>query len=307
MKQELKKYILRTVGVCSLIALMEVPSLADVTPFVGLSAFPTNERFPCDQWFKAMRYVSKPAMAILWGTFGNNKSCAVRFLNQNKNQSHLLEIHISNQTCLRYSDSSERKCQEGELAQGWNVKQFNEALNNDNPELIKRIKTRVGNIREWVDKVKNINTSIVLSTGLEDNYENGAYGKMVQLIREAGWKYPIARNPEGWQYQNFKDADYLELHASNNEFRQRPNWDSGNRKPAKRGACIANFDGVSVPDEKNVEEAKYFIRRHRECYAVFLWNKDSQGVGQGKPPIERSFNLSDIHVQQLNDAMLNWR
>ncbi|MBD2341795.1 hypothetical protein H6G64_33210 [Calothrix sp. FACHB-156] len=307
MNKAFAKCISLTIGFSSIVITIGTSSSANADPFVGLSAFPMNQNFPCEQWFKAMEGVQKPAMAVLWGTFGRDKSCANRFMNQNRNQPHLLEIHFSNQTCLQNLGNPERKCQRGELTQGLNVDQFNQDLINNNPDLIEKIKTRVQRIKAWVDSAKNSNTQIVLSTGLEDNYKDGAYGKMVELIREAGWSYPIARNPEQNSYQNFKDANYLELHPGKTRLNQYPEWNNGNRKPAKPGACIVNLDGVSAPDEVSVEQAKGFIQRHQDCYAVFLWNKDSQGLGSGKPPMERDFSLSNDHVSKLNDAMRNWR
>ncbi len=127
------------------LALLAVPSNANAEPYVGLSAFAAmNPSFPCNDWLGTLqegtRRVSKPAMAIVWGTFGSNGACVQRFLTQNRDRPHLLEIHFSNQTCLKY-----RRCATGELLirndnkQPAGVDDFNQKVLND-PAFQARVK-----------------------------------------------------------------------------------------------------------------------------------------------------------------------
>lgn len=276
-------------------------------PYVGLSAFAAmNSKFPCSTYLDTLVNVRKPAMAVLWGTFGSDKNCMRSFLNLKRYESHLLQIHLTNQTCYEHEKQGDasRRCARGELRQGINEFTFNHLLETRDQDLKNRIIQRVRNIIAFVRDNANANTRVVLSTGLEDRYTDNAYAVMTSYIREAGWFGLTVRNPKGTHYKNFAHSNYLELHNVN------VNWsNNGHGKVAKPGNCIANLDGQSAFHDVNFQTTKAYINNHADCYAVFLWNKDLQGGGNtsGLKPRQRTFWLDFWPQVMLNYVMTNWR
>lgn len=282
-------------------------------PFVGLSAFAAaNENFPFRKWLRTMRGVDKPALSILWATFGDSNGevstrRVQRFTESNKDKPHLLEIHLLNQTC--YDQSSEgRKCRRAEFVPNLNHRGFNRrvvALNSKGVRLRTVISARVKEIKTWVDTVRNENTTVILSTGLEDQYSDAAYNTIVRIIQEAGWTDEIVRNPETTKRIVISDgANYYESHPGS---AANANKESG--WPLVTNNCIVNLDGVSTPETTSGEsitkdQAKDFIRRHQNCFAVLLWNQPSQGLDTlNVRPRRRTFVLSNPDIRAINEAL----
>lgn len=334
-----KKY-LKSMSLIGLLTCFSIPVLssrvmANDKPYIGLSAFAAmNRDFPCGRYLQTMQDVNKPAMSILWGTFGSDKGCMTRFLQQNINRPHLLQIHLSNQTCYDALEESRgnraRQCARGELipydsndtSTHITSRRFNEKIVAGDRDLIGRIEQRLTNIKTWVDNSRNANTMVVITTGLEDNYNRGAYRRIVELMKAAGLTtengYRLARNPESPEYKPFQGVDYLELHpGSVSNLGRFPRWDSGNRPVAKPGKCIANLDGVSTPRAEgvnntiSVNQSEDFVRRHQDCFAVFLWNAPLQGYvisgdryAPNETPRDREFSLGNI--RRLRNIMTTW-
>ncbi|MBD1999228.1 hypothetical protein H6G00_21865 [Leptolyngbya sp. FACHB-541] len=321
------------------------PSDASSEPYIGLSAFAAmNPSFPCDSWLRTTRGLNKPAMAVLWGTFGNSGACMERFLYQNRNRPHLLEIHFSNQTCLEVEDG--RRCEDGELLrfnerrQPANTQDFNQEVL-QNPALQNRIRDRIRRINQWLITHKNSNTKAVVSLGLEDEYSLEAFEKIVNLFQEVNRETPLdfetVRSPEIYEYSleaaRFAGyTGYLELHPGSPtetpDLSQYPIWTPPDgQPPAKPTYCITNLDGVSTPRDGGVsksvsfEQAKGFITRHHDCMAVFLWHAPLQGLqpvlgprpgdGAYRPtnavPREREFTIDSGLIRRFNCAMRTWR
>lgn len=81
--------------------LMIVPSTG-LAQYVGLSAFAArNPNFPCDAYLNTVSNARCPAMSVVWGVFGTDDTCVVRFLDALKDRPHLLQIHPWNNVALR--------------------------------------------------------------------------------------------------------------------------------------------------------------------------------------------------------------
>lgn len=265
---------------------------AGAARYRGLSAFAAmSQKFPCDRFLETMRGVDNPAMSVLWGTFGNSGQCMARFMEENRDRPHLLQIHLSNQVCVR-----KQNCGSGELFRQVKVKRYNKMLEGNDAAMIHAVSTRVHQIRAWVNGNKNHNTRVMLTTGLEDNYSTRGYRNLVKMIENSGWPYDLARNPvlESTQtssppYQH-RSAKFIELHGIHPPF------------PRTR-RCVANLDGVSVQtgdkagysDVISPRQAKRFLRDHDGCVAALLWYAPLQGYEKGGdfiPPRKRDFRLS---------------
>lgn len=244
--------------------------------FRGLSAFAAmNDRFPCDRYLATVNQSPRPAMSVLWGTFGFNPSCVEAFTHSNAHRPHLVQVHISNETCRR-----NRVCGAGELMGHLNVKKYNKALQFPQFDVIKALVERVEEIKAFTTWVGTPNTIWVLDTGLEDNYTTGAYN-IVEFVVRRHWDGLISRNPLKGRARG--GAEFLEKHGNGASFRGAP--------------CIANEDGA----RNNLSKSRVFMRKHAGCFASYLWRESHQGRINGKwVPIEaRDYVIPDEDLAGL--------
>ncbi len=258
-------------------------------PFFGLSAFAAlHPQYPCSKWLRLMQNIDRPAMSILWGTFGHNKACVEQWLSIVQSKSHLLEVHISNEAGRR-----NRRLKQGELFKNDSVRAYNIRLCMNERSTRQRIQKRVQSIRDFVERVKSPNTILVLSLGLESQYSMCALTALRKNVKKV-WPYGTIWNPVNIAANPYTEAMLLELH--------------GVRPPLGRG-CIANLDGVSInvggrdPYRPRVSPGDFtkFLQRHCHCKAVFGWTNRGQGIvadGRFRPPRSRRFIIStgDINI-----------
>lgn len=243
---------------------------------IGMSYFAIQHpRFPCREALRVFRGVEHPALAILWGTFGEDNDCLRAWFRQSRNKPHTLEIHLTNEACVR-----NRRCREGEIS-------------GTRRELVKRVRS----ILKVLLPVKNERTRLLLSTGLEDNFSRREFRRRLKIIRSV-WPYEIVRNPLYGEY--FSGADLLERH--------------GLYVPIAR-PCVFNFDGHNVGNGNGHgryrprvtrSEVRAILSRARRCDLAFLWEANSQGLYGGKnftDPRARSFGISAGDVRHLNELM----
>lgn len=249
--------------------------------FKGVAAFAAmNDEFPCDRYLAMVDQAKYPAMSVLWGTFGFNPRCVALFTLFNQKRPHMVQIHLSNETCRR-----NHVCGEGELLGHLNVREYNRALENPQFEVIKALVERVEEIKAFTEAVGNPNTYWVISTGLEDNYSNGAYN-IVEFVVRRHWDGLISRNPlKGRAYGG---ADFLEKHGNGARFGGAP--------------CIANEDGT----RNSLSRSRTFMRKHSGCFASFVWRESHQGRIRGRwiPIPLRQYIIPDEDIGGLG-ALLN--
>lgn len=242
----------------------------------GLSAFAAmNEKFPCDRYLAIVNQSERPAMSVLWGTFGFDPRCVMAFTASNAHRPHLVQVHISNETCRR-----NRVCGAGELMGHLNVRKYNKSLQFPQYDVIKALVERVEEIKSFIGWMGNPNTTWVLGTGLEDNYSNGAYN-IVEFVVRRHWDGLISRNPLKGRARG--GAEFLEKHGNGASFRGAP--------------CIANEDGA----RNNLSKSRVFMRKHAGCFASYLWRESHQGRINGKwVPIEaRDYVIPDEDLAGL--------
>lgn len=76
-------------------------------PFVGIAAYGLlSNKFPKRDAEKLMRTLKRsprPALSIVWGSFGKNTTYLIRYLEEFKQIDHALIIHLSNEVCKRHN------------------------------------------------------------------------------------------------------------------------------------------------------------------------------------------------------------
>ena len=179
-------------------------------PFIGFSSFAAmNSKYPCSRFLNISKSYSKPAMTVLLSTFGRNTECIKRFLNQNINKPHLLQIHLTNETCRR----AKGRCTRDEIKPLWGVDKYNQELSRGNKELKKAIQNRVRFVERNIIPLTNSRTTLMLTTGLEDNFSEKAYLNVQLWIKQAGYRGYLVRNPlEDYCFGN-RGSHLCELHS----------------------------------------------------------------------------------------------
>lgn len=241
--------------------------------FVGVSSLAAmSPRFPCEAFLATSDFSRRPAMVILWGTFGDDLTCAARFTERYKDKPHFIEIHFSNETCRRNGN-----CAAGELRPDLNRTAYSKALERRDPSVLLAVHDRVRNIRAGVEAIRNANTFLALSSGLEDNYSAAGFIALVQELQPE-WPYLIVRS--GSRFLTFP----TERHGLG----------------AKCGGTtiIANVDGGRG---SRAQERKFLRVNAGACLASFLWRAEQQGRIRNRwsPPASRDFiwTASDVIEQ----------
>ncbi len=262
-------------------ALVLIPSVALSEGFKGVSAFAAlSPNYPCDQFLSTVVVAEKPAIAVLWGTFGDDLTCLKRFTSLFADRDHLVQVHFSNETCRRKG-----KCYEGELLGGLGVKAYRESVLNG--AALPFIRARALEIAANMRAISGPRTTLMLSTGLEDNYSTEQYQTILNELREV-WPYIIVSNPVGGNPRGEFGADLLETHSKEGR--------------ARHPFCVANEDGDL---EASYSRTRRFFKSYASCYAVFAWRKSHQGFTPSVPrPMSRKFRYSDSDVQRIANVLL---
>lgn len=260
-----------------------IPISIMAEPYKGFSSFAAmNPNFPCSRFLKISSHAKKPAMVILYGTFGTDWSCAQRFVERFSNKPHLLQIHFYNASCLAF-----KRCYTGEIFRS-STKNVNRSLSNYSPRVVELVARRARNIYTAVERIKTHNTTLLLSTGLEDRLSSQAYSVMYSILRKE-WPYEIVRNPVGPVYKTYKPADYLELHGM---------------RPSYKGApCLWNGDGLKLTMS---ETAIIFSRLANRCGVLYAWTRGAQGIYLDRDfvrPLERNFHISSLEVKRYSSLL----
>lgn len=257
--------------------------------------------FPCDSALAAFEPGGNiTGLAVLWSTFGSDTACLTRWARrmQQLDVPHLLEIHLSNETCRR---AKNRKCSDAELSPTLSVAEYNRALAARSAKVIEPLRARIVEIAQVVSAFNTPTLELILSTGLEDNYSREAYAVVLETVR-ANWPHKVVRNPVGALRDTAKlGADYLEIHGVSPEF-------SANEP------CIANLDGVDIvfphrqsPTRERVSwnAVKNYVRSYQpRCRVTFFWSAPWQGLFSDRfpNPSERTFKVSEADIAAIRSV-----
>lgn len=220
--------------------------------FLGVSAFAMmHPAYKCDALLATLDFSPRPFTAVLYETFGNDPTCIARFTARYFDKPHKLEIHFLNGPCMRNHNCVD------ETFGTMSVGALNRRLERMDGDMQMRIALRMFAIRSLADAVKNENTHLVLSPGLEDNYTDEAYRNLLVEIRKM-WPEDIVRNPcKGGR--SLQGANGKEYHSTNSH--------------VENVACIANEDGNY---NQTVKKSAKFIKHYKRC-DVLLWRGKHQG------------------------------
>lgn len=253
----------------------------------------------CEQALQVFDGVRLPSLSILWGTFGENTSCIRSFLDRFSKVPHILEINITNETCRR----APRYCGLGEIARDLRFWHLNEKLEAHDPTIRAKYAARIRQIKAFIKEATNENTTVFLTTGLEDNFTSKAYRQVVRILKRNAPHFPIVRStigPKAYLADSYR-ANYVELHGFGADV-------------STTKSCIFSNDGHDIDfnsgrrpldGSRSVSELLSEIRRvKRDCSIVFVW-WNSQGVVDGKfvEPRRRNIRLYSKDVSIVNQIL----
>lgn len=256
----------------------------------------------CTEALKVFRGVDRPCMAILWKTFDRpGGNCAQRFLFENRDKPHTLQIHFDDSTYRRRAE-----WYPGAVAPEYKTHEYNREVRNRDAYVLGEVRARAVEIMDFIENYGFSTTEIILSTGLEDDYTDKAYRILYEEIKKSiAPNILMARNPNATIERSTDrgDADFIELHGVQPKFRE-----------ASRGRCITSTDGYGIefqnrnrtgskPGVLSVPEVHRFIRRSRKSGCrVFLWWPAPQGRGSAKftEPSSRDFWIYRQDVSAVN-------
>lgn len=257
-----------------------------------------SPHFPCAIGMKVFDGVPHPALATLYGTFGNDPTCLRTWFSTVGARPHTLEIHLSNEACRR-----NKRCDKDELLGKLSVKELNTRLIARNPEVLAKITRRVKEVQSLLAPFERGNGEYILSTGLEDNFSDDAFRVVLETIRGV-WPHKIVRSPVGSPPASQRGAaDYLEAHGAS------PTFESGT-------PCIANLDGqdMDFPHRKALTKNKVswegvqrFLAENRvRCRVTFLWSAPWQGIRSDTfaPPRDRELLVSDADATAIKSLLV---
>lgn len=281
------------------LAVLTLLSTALVTPveaqtWMGISAYAAmSERYPCQRLMRATYRSERPAISVLWRSFGESTACMKWFMDLNRHRPHLLQIHLTNEVCRR-----NRRCFDGEFLPQLSVAALNQRLLNRDPATLSLLAERVRDVVRFITHAANSNTVVVLGTGLEDNYSflvgdvinQDAYRAVYDTVRSE-WPGLISRNPEKeWAAPTVEEpAELNEVHDDYSGA-----WPN----------VIANEDAVSDSKEDSIK----FIELYNGSFAIFLWRAGQQGAGQRKwqPPRKRQYKFPIREEVELGKLLENY-
>lgn len=241
-----------------------------------------SPKFPCSRAIRLLNQSPRPAISVLWGTFGSSLRCLQAFTATNVHRPHLLHVHFSNEACRR-----NKRCQSEELFPGTSVKDYNSLLRDNPAQAYATIGPRTQEIKQALESISNKNTILMLSTGLEDNYTPKAYEAIYKMIRSV-WPYLMNRNPLSLQATPGA-AVFLEHHVLSKDFNNR--------------YCLVSEDGNQ---QQNKDSVKLF-KKYNKCFAVFVWRWRWQNDASSRikragifiPPKQRTFRVTTRDVSDI--------
>lgn len=273
-----------------LIMLVLVPASAQASEYRGVMALAAmHPKFPCDSVLRVLDNASKPAMSVLYGTFGTSTKCINKFLSRYADRPHLLNIYFENSTARR-----NRKMFAGEMAPSYTVAGLNRALER-NSSLIDRSVLRRLNRVLALPIERNANTAFALTVGLEDNYSSAAWRRLSSRIAPR-WPGLLFRNSVNDRNNYAPLAHGVDRHVS------------GRASCVRDKLCMVSNDGTAF---KPSEFARFFAS-NRHADVALAWEPQLQGRKARsrtsfsfKEPRARTFTFDPAARRVVANALKN--
>lgn len=276
---------------------------------VGVSCFAcsalTDQQ--CSDFLKIYDGIAEPKLAVLWRTFAppSKDRCVAKFLSRFWDRPHTLAVHFQNGPGRRNGRLSRYEFLSAETVGTLNAKLERRAT-----RTIRTIEREADRIVAWALERAGPNTSIELSTGLEDNYSNKAFRVIARTLKKrVPPTWHLYRNPVGENEGNnsFSGTSFVELHG------YEPRW---KRSTSERGRCSYSNDGIDLDLGGNRPIEPYIFlpamrshisRARKHNCRSWIWWGAVQGLEGGEGgfthPRGRSLRVLSSDIDLLNQFL----
>lgn len=270
-------------------------------PFVGVSAFGIlSENYQgevCDQLLGILSRVKRPAIALLFGSFGNNPGCLFRAMDQAaaEDKPLLIEIHFAKEVGREKKDLVAP-----DFLPAVSHETITKLYCGMQKETEGAVARRVNQILQIVRPDPNI--KYILSSGLENRFSDCAAQNILTTLKKY-WPYEIADNP-----QNNKDRAPAGVYSEKHNYLAR-----------SAGHCIVNGDGQDVdflearpfsawlPHANREQVSEWFKWNILGGCTAFFWHAEGQGIDgyQKTPTLERTFRIRPNDALTIGEMLID--
>lgn len=254
-----------------------------------------SPRFKVRPMMELLARHPRPAISILWNTFGNKTENLLPFLNLPRPK--VLQIHLINEVGHR-----NERLGAYEVLHGLGLDEFRKKLTNKNPALMARLSRYFDGIAKALQSLPLAGTTLYISPGLESNLDARAFLNLASLAMPyfpgaiPVWN-PVGNNRFG---SGPLKGFVHELHGES---------------PRLKPHCIFNLDGVGInfpfqdsPLAKNIElkDLKAYRERSKHADVSFIWFAECNLIGKGGfvDPRKRKTSPTKKHWQAIGKYYL---
>lgn len=263
--------------------------------FLGMSGFgATLKAFPTDRFLAQYPQALKRAcIALCPGTFGWNTRTITAFQARGFKRI-MVEIHIA---C---GPGRRRGSWPSDFQPNYSISEWNKALENNTPKLMKAIAERVTKILDWLPPCPPPTTRLLLlCPELEDNISDQAYRNFAAVVRQTAPGIKIVRSP--CTKGKWGGQDITEYH--------------GKFGGSASSSVLLNTDGMSInlSDDSSYDNcmsvasaAAYAKKYYHDARAIMFWHHDQQGwhgvsnFHMTIPPLERDCIVTDGAIKTFS-------
>lgn len=265
---------------------------------IGVSYF-ALPGFSEAQTTKALRVfdgVEHPALATIWRAFGDNNNNIRRFFDEHKNREHSLELHITNETCRR----PPRHCTRFDTV--WphlRATAFNRRAATHPRRLERTFTRRVRRAYEFLEAARNENSTVIVTTGLEDNYDARTGTRIRSVLLKYFNAARVVVNPVRACGASGRHA-LVELHSGQPDT-CRPYVFSNDGRNLCRTVRGRGTEGCL-----SISGLHSQIRKYGARYNFIWWNTQEIEPGEFVEPRRRNFRIYLKDINLVNLLIKTW-
>lgn len=255
----------------------------------------------CQYLNLALTYFEKPAIAVLWGSFGKNYSCLNSVVNLFGPDLTVI-IAFSNEVGRR-----NRKLTKLDLLPKLSMIEYNKALHRRDRRAVRAIKNRIKEILDYTLQHPEVNWMI--SIGLESNFDKRAATNLKRILKDE-MPFPLVYSPVG------NDLPHIDVHTGNLSGTAYELHGYNHRASRRqRNNCVQNGDGTSIANSTTgIGREGYPVHKVRKWYnrcradscICLLWDGEWQGFlsRTWRFPNRRNFKFSYQDVNLIQEIIL---
>ena len=234
--------------------------------YKGLAAYAAmSPKFPCDAYLDAISESKQTIMPVLWGDFGRDIKCLVRYRDRPNHGAQLIEVIGIHEPCLRSGE-----CRSYSLFGKRSRSGVDSLIRRGDRGTLGRIADRGRAIKNVFDAIRDSKTTVVVSPILESPFSPEANEVIRQIFAETTG-YPTIYGASNSAYSR-AHYDAIEVHPS-----------GGSQHIPPEAPCMSNDDGQPFL----VGQALGWRDPYPYCFAHVLWYAPLQGLPEVPDPLHQ--------------------